>query len=110
MIRTLDDLEAEMRAVARGDSKAPPVPTTPFQNSVFSADTVILINLIHQHEPDNIPQLAEISGQPQWRVCRSLQNLAQHGIVRMERDGDVVRPVLTTRHSSPNLDYRYASI
>jgi predicted transcriptional regulator len=56
-----------------------------------------LLRLIAEISPQSVSELAVRSGRAQANVSRALHRLATHGLIRLERDGKQVRPVLVTR-------------
>jgi len=102
--RSLTDLCEEMRAVARGDSAAPPrpAPTTPFR-IISTAGVLDLLNVLAKTPAPTVSRLAQQLGKHQSDVSRILQRLACFGIVRLERDGLEVRPELISVELKINL-------
>lgn len=94
--KSLADLRNEMRAVARGERKASPLPTGPLL-SALTAESLELLRLIAQKRPDNVAKLVGLTGLSQPNISRSLQMLARHGLIRLVRDGREVRPELLAR-------------
>jgi predicted transcriptional regulator len=102
--KSLTDLREEMRAVARGDSAAPPRPTpiTPFR--MISTEGVLdLLGMLAKTPVPTVSRLAQQLGKDQSEVSRTLQRLACFGIVRLQRDGLEVRPELVSVELKLNL-------
>jgi len=102
--KSLTDLREEMRAVARGNSAAPPrpAPTTPFR--IISTEGVLdLLSMLATTPTPTVSRLAQQLGKDQSEVSRTLQRLAFYGIVRLERDGLEVRPELVSVELKINL-------
>ncbi|MBY0431087.1 MAG: MarR family transcriptional regulator [Rhodospirillales bacterium] len=102
MTRTLTDLQNEMRAVARGERKAPPRPAKTEAGvdlfGVLTPSNRALLQVIGRDRPESVSKLAELTGRAQSNVSRSLQELAKFGLVRMVRDGQSIRPELAVIH------------
>lgn len=102
MTRTLTDLQNEMRAVARGERKAPPRSAKAEAGvdlfGVLTPSNRALLQVIGRDRPESVSKLAELTGRAQSNVSRSLQELAKFGLVRMVRDGQSIRPELAVIH------------
>ena len=94
--KSLVDLREEMRAVARGERRASPLPAAPLL-AALSRDSLDLVGVILRDRPATISQLAAMTGRAQPNVSRSLRQLAAHGVVRLVREGREVRPVPVAR-------------
>jgi predicted transcriptional regulator len=95
--KSLRDLREEMRSVARGEREAPPLPAGAMLSTLSSPGSLELLRIINQERPANVSQLAARTGRAQPNVSRSLQLLARHGLIRLEREGKEVRPVPIAR-------------
>ncbi len=96
MVKNLNELEQELRAVVRGEREPSPPPEISEPKdllSVVRANLGLLVK-IAQERPETVSQLAALTGRAQSNVSRSLQDLARHGLVRMVREGKQIRPVL----------------
>ena len=92
MARTsLADLREEMRAVARGERRAAPLPAAPLL-AALSREALELLGVVLRERPATVAELAALTGRAQPNVSRSLQQLARHGLVRLVREGREVRP------------------
>jgi predicted transcriptional regulator len=94
--KPIADLREEMRAVARGERTASPLPAAPLL-STLTSEALELLKLISERAPGNVQELATLSGRSQPNVSRSLQVLARHGLLKMVRQGREVRPVPMAR-------------
>ena len=89
-IQNLDDLEAEMRAVARGERPAPDDASEMSFNSVEALARLLtpenrrLLATIRDRRPQSIAELAEITGRAPSNLTRTLDKLAAAGLVRIE--------------------------
>jgi predicted transcriptional regulator len=95
--KSLHDLRDEMRSVARGEREVPPLPAGAVLSTLSSPGNLDLLRIISQEHPASVSQLAERTGRAQSNVSRSLQMLARHGLIRLERAGKEVRPVAAAR-------------
>ncbi len=93
---SLTDLREEMRAVARGERRATPLPAAPLL-AVLSRVALDLLGVLLRQRPANMTELAVLTGRAQPNVSRSLQTLAAHGLVRLVREGREVRPEAIAR-------------
>jgi predicted transcriptional regulator len=89
----LTELREEMRAVARGERAASPLPAASLLGALSSPGNLELLQVINRERPESVSRLAELTGRAQSNVSRSLQQLARHGLVRLAREGKEVRPV-----------------
>jgi len=94
--KNLAELREEMRAVARGDRGAAPIPAAPLL-AALSREALDLLGVILRHRPETIADLVATTGRAQPNVSRSLQQLAGHGLIRLQREGREVRPVPVAR-------------
>ena len=91
--KSLRDLREEMRSVARGEREPAPLPASAMLSTLSSPGNLDLLRIISQERPASVSQLAERTGRAQSNVSRSLQALARHGLIVLEREGKEVRPV-----------------
>lgn len=89
--RTLTDLREEMRAVARGERKAPPRPVAPLLQALTREALELLEFLIKEH-PGTVAEIADRTGRAQPNISRSLQRLSALGLVHLNRNGRKVTP------------------
>lgn len=93
---SLTDLKNEMIAVARGEREPPLAPASVLL-AALSPEALALLQTILQERPATIARLAELINRAQPNVSRSLQQLASLGLVRLERNGREVKPVVIAR-------------
>lgn len=88
-VQSLQDLEAEMRAVARGER---PAPADAAMSSFNSVDALLrlltpenreLLAVIRDRKPQSIAELAEITGRAAPNLTRTLAKLEAVGFVQM---------------------------
>jgi predicted transcriptional regulator len=92
MTRTsLIELREEMRAVARGERQASPLPAAPLL-AALSRDALDLLGVVLRERPASVAALVALTGRAQPNVSRSLQLLARHRLIRLVREGREVRP------------------
>jgi predicted transcriptional regulator len=94
--KSLAELREEMRAVARGEAKASPLPAAPLL-AALSREALDLLGVILRERPATVADLVARTGRAQPNVSRSLQQLAGHGLIRLDREGREVRPVPIAR-------------
>jgi predicted transcriptional regulator len=101
--KSLRDLREEMRSVARGEREAPPLPAAAMLSTLSSPGNLELLRIINQERPASVSALVARTGRAQPNVSRSLQLLARHGLIRLEREGKEVRPVALARSVAVDL-------
>lgn len=88
-IQNMNDLEAEMRAVARGEK---PAPADAARTSFESVEALIrlltpenrkLMAIIRDRKPQSINELAEITGRAAPNLTRTLAKLEAVGFLQM---------------------------
>jgi predicted transcriptional regulator len=89
--QALTELREEMRAVARGDQKASPLPAAPLL-AALSRDALELLGILLREQPATITELVKLTGRAQPNISRSLQFLARYRLIRLVREGREVRP------------------
>jgi predicted transcriptional regulator len=97
--KNLAELREEMRGVARGERRATALPAAPLL-AALSREALDLLGVVLRERPATIAELVTRTGRAQPNVSRSLQQLADHGLIRLERDGREgreVRPVPVAR-------------
>jgi predicted transcriptional regulator len=88
-VQSLQDLEAEMRAVARGERAAPADAAASSFNSVdallrlLTPENRELLAAIRDRKPQSIAELAEITGRAAPNLTRTLAKLEAVGFVQM---------------------------
>ena len=89
-IQSLEDLEAEMRAVARGKKPAPAdAARASFQSvgaliRLLTPENRHLLAIIRDRKPQSINELAEITGRAAPNLTRTLAKLEAVGFVHMQ--------------------------
>lgn len=92
-IQSLSSLEAEMKAVARGETTAPPDAAVPSFESVEALARLLtpenrhLLAMIRDRKPQSVAQLEEMTGRAGPNLLRTLEKLRAAGLVRMEQEG-----------------------
>jgi predicted transcriptional regulator len=90
---SLDALEQQMRAVARGERPAPVDAARPSFNSVEAVVRLLtpenrkLLALIRDRKPQSIAELVQMTGRAQPNLTRTLAKLEAAGFVRMKSTG-----------------------
>lgn len=96
-MRTLHDLRDEMLAVAHGTRPVPPAQSVTDGEAVSGLRGVLptanraLMQLLATERPETVSQLAQLAGLTQPNVSRALQDLVNHGLVKLVRDGTSIR-------------------
>jgi predicted transcriptional regulator len=101
--KSLNDLQEEMRAVARGERKASPLPAAPLL-AALSKESLDLLGVLLREKPTSVTELATLTGRAQSNISRSLQLLARLRMVRLIKDGRGVRPEPLVKTVSVDLD------
>jgi predicted transcriptional regulator len=89
-IKTMRELEADMRAVARGEKPAPADAAKPTFESVDALIRLLtpenrkLLAVIRDCKPQSIAELAKITGRAASNLTRTLAKLEAVGFVRMQ--------------------------
>lgn len=92
-IQSLSDLEAEMRAVARGERSAPAGAARPSFESVealarlLTPDNRRLLATIRDRKPQSIAELAGLTGRAEPNLIRTLEKLRGAGLVTLDKAG-----------------------
>jgi predicted transcriptional regulator len=94
--KNLSELREEMRAVARGERRPAPLPAAEVL-AALSREALELLGVVLRQRPATIAELAALTGRAQPNVSRSLQQLAGHGLIRLQREGREVRPIPVAR-------------
>ena len=101
--KSLNDLKEEMRAVARGERKASPLPAAPLL-AALSKEALDLLGVMLRERPASVTELAALTGRAQSNISRSLQLLARLRMVRLIKDGRGVRPEPLVKTVSVDLE------
>jgi predicted transcriptional regulator len=88
--KSLSELREEMRAVARGERKASPLPAAPLLAALSREALELLAVLLRKH-PASVSELVELTGRAQPNISRSLQLLARYRLIQLVREGREVR-------------------
>lgn len=102
-IQSLSQLEAEMRAVARGEKPAPKDAAQPSFNSVEALIRLLtpenrqLMAIIRDNQPASITALAKMTGRAAPNLTRTLQKLEAAGLIKIKTDKRTKRPVPAVR-------------
>lgn len=92
-IQSLSSLEEEMKAVARGETPAPPDAAAPSFESVETLARLLtpenrrLMAMIRDRKPQSVAELAELAGRAEPNLLRTLEKLRAAGLVRMDMAG-----------------------
>ncbi|TLY64889.1 MAG: ArsR family transcriptional regulator [Gammaproteobacteria bacterium] len=89
--KSLTELREEMRAVARGEQKAAPLPAAPLL-AALSREALELLGILLREHPATVTELVTLTGRSQPNISRSLQLLAKYRLIRLVKDGREVRP------------------
>lgn len=89
--KSLNELREEMRAVARAEREASPLPAAPLL-AVLTPEAIELLGILLRDRPPSIRELVARTGRAHSNLSRSLQLLARHNLVRLVREGREVRP------------------
>jgi len=98
-IQRLQDLEAEMRAVARGERRPPKDAAAPSFNSVdvlmrlLTPENRQLMATIRDKKPKSIAELAKLTGRAPSNLTRTLNKLEDAGLVKMRAHKKAKIPV-----------------
>jgi predicted transcriptional regulator len=98
-IQSLREIEAEMRAVARGEKAAPKDAAAPSFNSVgvlmrlLTPENRELMAIIRDKKPKSIAELAKLTGRASSNLTRTLGKLKDAGLVKMQVDKRKKMPV-----------------
>jgi predicted transcriptional regulator len=88
--KSLAELREEMRAVARGEQKASPLPAAPLLAALSPEALELLAILLRKHSA-SVSELVEQTGRAQPNISRSLQLLARYRLIQLTREGRGVR-------------------
>lgn len=98
-IQPLHELEAEMRAVARGEKAAPRDAAAPSFSSLdvlmrlLTPENRRLMATIRDKKPKSIAELAKLTGRAPSNLTRTLSKLEDAGLVKMRTDKKAKIPV-----------------
>jgi predicted transcriptional regulator len=109
-IKTMHELEAEMRAVARGEK---PAPADAARTTFESVDALIrlltpenrkLLAVIRDRKPQSIAELAKITGRAASNLTRTLAKLEAVGFVSMQGEARRKIPVSIVKKLRVEID------
>jgi len=109
-VQPLASLRQEMKAVARGERKAPRDAARMSFNSVsamarlLTSDNRRLLAIIRDRKPTSVAALAELSGRSQPNVTRTLNKFAAIGLVAMRTVGRRKAPTAVIRSVTVEID------
>ena len=89
-IQTMKQLEAEMRAVARGEKKAPADAAAPSIESTAALVRLLtpenrgLMKIIRDAKPQSVAELARLTNRAESNLLRTLAKLEAIGLVRLK--------------------------
>ncbi len=83
--KSLTELREEMRAVARGERKATPLPAAPLL-AALSREALELLGILLREHPATVTELVTLTGRSQPNISRSLQLLAKYRLIRLVDD------------------------
>ncbi|WP_188055566.1 transcriptional regulator [Oryzomonas rubra] len=94
-----DDFIAKTIAIAKGDYKpAIDEPKMWFESiksfaQLLGDENQELLQIIDEVKPDNMKQLVEMTGRKASNLSRTLHSLEARGIIKLEKNGNEVKPV-----------------
>jgi predicted transcriptional regulator len=109
-IKTMRELEAEMRAVARGEK---PAPADAARTTFESVDALIrlltpenraLLAVIRDRKPQSIAELAKLTGRAASNLTRTLAKLEAVGFVSMQGEARRKIPVSIVKKLRVEID------
>ena len=109
-IVSLDALEQDMRAVARGERRAPAGAAKPSFNSVDALVRLLtpenrrLLALIRDRKPGSVAELVQLTGRAQPNLTRTLAKLEAAGFIRMRALGRRKAPSTAIRKIVVEID------
>ena len=109
-IQSLASLEAEMRAVARGERVAPADAAKPSFNSVDAVIRLLtpenrrLLALIRDRKPGSVAELVQLTGRAQPNLTRTLAKLEAAGFITMKAVGRRKAPSATIKKIVVEID------
>jgi predicted transcriptional regulator len=100
---SLDDLRQEVHGVLRGERPSPLASAEPV-SKVLAPESMEVLRVLVLHSPDSVRALAKHLGRSEPNVSRTLSMLHRHGLIRMVRQGQQVRPVVLAQNICIDLD------
>ena len=95
-----DKIRERVLAIARGEykpkSKEPKIWFSSMRSlaEVLSDENRALLRVIADEKPESISSLAEMTGRKKSNLSRTLNTMANYGLVEMQRNSRQVRPVV----------------
>jgi len=89
-IQNMKDLEAEMRAVARGEATVPTDAALPSVESagglvrVLTPENRHLMRIIRDEKPQSVAELAKLTDRAEPNLLRTLTKLAAYGLLELK--------------------------
>ena len=108
-IATVQEQRVRSLAIAAGtrtrDADEPNVwfPSVTAMARVLSDENMALLKAIREQHPDSMDALALAVGKQASNVSRSLHNMADYGLVKLNKNGRIVTPQTTFDHLSVEL-------
>ena len=96
-----EQIRSRMIAIAKGEYKPRPGEPKVWFTSMKSVAEVLsdqnraLLKVIRETSPDSMAVLAKTTGRQPSNLSRTLKTMARYGLVDLQRDKAVVRPVVT---------------
>jgi predicted transcriptional regulator len=109
-IQNLRALREEMRAVARGERRAPSDASRPSFNSIdavvrlLTPDNRRLLALIRDRKPESVAELVAMTGRAQPNLTRTLAKLEAAGFIRMKTVGRRKAPSVAIKRIVVEID------
>jgi predicted transcriptional regulator len=109
-VQSLRALREEMKAVARGERRAPSDASKPSFNSVeavvrlLTSDNRRLLALIRDRKPRSVAELGAMTGRAQPNLTRTLAKLEAAGFIRMKAVGRRKAPSVTVKRIVVEID------
>ena len=94
-------IRARALSIARGEhqprASEPKIWFTSMRSlaEVLSDDNRALLRVIRERKPESLSQLAEFTGRAPSNLSRTLKTMERYGLVEMQRELRLVRPVVT---------------
>jgi predicted transcriptional regulator len=109
-VQSLRGLRDEMKAVARGERRAPSDASKPSFNSVeavvrlLTPDNRRLLALIRDQKPASVAELVAVTGRAQPNLTRTLAKLEAAGFITMKTVGRRKTPSVTVKRIVVEID------
>ncbi len=109
-VQNLRSLRNEMKAVARGERRAPTDAAKPSFNSVEAIVRLLtpenrkLLALIRDRKPQSVAELAQMSGRAQPNLTRTLAKLEAAGFITMKAVGRRKAPSVVVKKIVVEID------